>query len=221
MNSQKNKEMQTALVIGATGMVGTQLIQQLIATTDNTKIISLVRRASGVKHPKLEEHVIDFDQPESWADFVKGDVLFSCLGTTLAKAQSKEAQYKVDFTYQYIVAQVAAQNKVPKYVLVSSAGANANSSNFYIRTKGELDEAVRKLPFSTINILRPGQLVGERNENRLGEKIGLKVMYALNKMGLFKRYRPIEACQVARAMLLVASKDNSGINTLNELFEIK
>lgn len=213
--------MQTAIVIGATGMVGTQLILQLIATTDISKIVSLVRRASDVEHPKLEEHVIDFDKPESWAELVKGDVLFSCLGTTLANAKSKAAQYKVDFTYQFNVAQVAAQNKVPKYVLVSSAGANANSSNFYIRTKGELDEAVTKLPFSTTHIMRSGQLAGERNEKRLGEKMGLKVMYALNKLGLFKRYRPIEACQVARAMILAARKDDSGIYTLNELFEIE
>jgi uncharacterized protein YbjT (DUF2867 family) len=87
--------------------------------------------------------------------------------------------------------------------------------------KGELDEAVQQLPFETISILRPGQLDGERNEKRFGEKIGLAVMYNLNKIGLLKRYRPIQACQVARAMLLAAEKTNSKIYTLNELFEIE
>ena len=118
MNNQK------AIVIGSTGMVGKELVKKLIENEHYSEIISLVRRPSGITNPKLDEHVIDFDRPETWKDLVKGDVLFSALGTTIAKAKSKEEQFKVDFTYQYNVAKIAVENGATSYVLISSAGAN-------------------------------------------------------------------------------------------------
>lgn len=214
MNHQK------AIVIGSTGMVGKELVKKLIENEHYSEIISLVRSPSGIVNPKLDEHVIDFDHPETWKDLVKGDVLFSALGTTIAKAKSKEEQFKVDFTYQYNVAKIAVENGATSYVLISSAGANANSKAFYMNMKGKLDEAVQALPFEYINILRPGLLQGKRAEKRLGEKVGLSVMYSLNKIGLFKRYKPIKDKKVAKAMIHAARKTHSTIYTLDEVHEL-
>ena len=212
--------MKKAIVIVATGMVGTQLIKLLTLNDDYNEIVSLLRRKSGVIHPKLTEQIINFDQPETWRNFVTGDVLFSTLGTTIAQAKSKDAQFKVDFSYQFNVAEIAAYQHVSHYVLISSAGANAMSKAFYMNMKGKLDEAVQSLVFETISILRPGQLAGERTEKRLGEKIGLSVMYGLNKLGFFKQYKPITASQLALAMIKAAEKTESATYTLDEVFEL-
>jgi len=212
--------MKKAVVIGGTGMVGVQLIKLLIETDEFSEIVSLVRRSSGVKHPKLNEHIIDFDKPETWSQWITGDVLFSTLGTTLAKAKSKDNQYRIDFEYQYVTAQLAAKNGIACYVLVSSAGASSKSTIFYSQMKGKLEDAVSLLPFKTISILRPGQLDGERTEKRAGEKAGLSVMYFMNKLGLLKRYRPIQAEQVARAMINAARKTESASYTLAEMHKL-
>ena len=210
--------MKKAVVIGGTGMVGTQLIKQLIVDKNYSEIVSLVRRPSSISHPKLSEKVIDFDQPEGWKAFVTGDVLFSTLGTTIAQAKTKDAQYKVDFTYQFNVAEIAAENGVPSYILISSAGADSKSRVFYTNMKGKLEDAVKALPFSVISIIQPGQLAGERTEKRTTEKIALYVMYGLNKVGLFKRYKPIQGWQVAQAMIHAAEKKQSCSYTLDEVF---
>ncbi len=210
--------MKKAIVIGATGMVGTQLIILLTLSDEYLEIVSFVRRASGVKHPKLTERIINFDQPETWQSFVKGDVLFSTLGTTIAQAKTKKAQFKVDFTYQFIIAEIAARQQVPHYVLISSAGASAKSKAFYMNMKGKLEDVVQSLAFETISILRPGQLDGERPEKRWSEKVALSVMYGMNKIGLFKRYKPITASQVALAMINVAEEIQSASYTLDEVF---
>ena len=210
--------MKKAIVIGSTGMVGTQLIQLLLFSNNYVEITSLVRRESGITHPKLREYVVDFDQPETWRQLINGDVLFSCMGTTIAKAKTKENQYKTDYTYQYKVAEIASLNGVPAYVLLSSAGANAKSAAFYMQMKGKLDAAVLKLAFESISILRPAQLYGERTEKRLGEKIGLSVMFALNKMGILRRIKPIHAREVAQAMILAAENKKHSILNLQQMF---
>ena len=212
--------MKTAIVIGSTGMVGTELIKQLIESEDYSKIISLVRRASGEKHPKLLEQIVDFDKPETWKELVKGDVLFSVMGTTIKTAKTKENQYKVDYTYQYETASIASKNAISEYVLVSSAGAKASSPYFYPKIKGKLEDDVKILPFKVISILQPGQLDGNRIEKRSTEKMALKIMYGLNKMGLLKKFRPIQASEVAKAMMNVAEKTISKTYKLDELFEI-
>ena len=212
--------MKTAIVIGSTGMVGVELVKQLIESEGYTKIISLVRRESDVKHPKLSEHIVDFNAPETWKSLVKGDVLFSVMGTTIKNAGTQANQYKVDYTYQYQIAQAASENGVPAYVLVSSAGAKSSSNNFYLKTKGQLEDDVRKLAFNVISILQPGQLDGARQENRPMEKVGLSVMYALNRVGLLRKYRPIQAKEVAKAMLHAAEKTQSGVYALDKVFEL-
>ncbi len=212
--------MKKAIVIGGTGMVGAQLINLLLENQGFSEVVSLVRRASGGVHPKLNELIIDFEKPEEWINFVVGDVLFSTLGTTIAQAKTKDAQYKVDFTYQYAVAEIAAQNGISSYVLVSSAGADPKSAVFYSQMKGKLDDAVKRLPFECISILRPGQLDGNRTENRFGEKLSLSIMYGLNKIGILRKFRPIQAMDVAKAMIHASQKSESRTYTLDEVHEL-
>lgn len=212
--------MKTAIIIGSTGMIGTQLLDLLLQSEQYSQITSLVRRSSGISHAKLNELVVDFDTPENWKEQVKGDVLFSCMGTTMASAKTKENQFKVDYSYQFLVASIAAANNVAEYVLISSTGANDKSSNFYLQMKGKLDKDVMSLKFNKTHILRPGQLYGVRHESRLGENIGLKVSFALNKIGLFKKYKPIHSRELAQAMMNVTLKPQSGIYSLNEVFEL-
>ena len=212
--------MKKAIVIGGTGLVGTQLIKQLVEDEKYSEIVSLVRRSSGETHPKLQEIIVNFDQTQSWSHLVTGDVLFSALGTTIGQAKTKAAQFKVDYTYQYMVAKSAAENGVETYVLISSAGASSKSKVFYTNMKGQLEDAVQILPFKQIAIIRPGQLAGNRTENRKGEKIALSVMYFINKLGLLKQYRPIQASLVARAMINAVESEKSTSYSLDEVFEL-
>jgi uncharacterized protein YbjT (DUF2867 family) len=203
--------MKTAIVIGGTGLVGNAVVQLLLNDLRFNSVLLLGRRTIGISHSKLQEHIIDFDKPQLWKQLVQGDVLFSCLGTTLKQAGSKDAQYRVDYKYQFNVASVAAENKVPAYILVSSIGAGSNTRFFYTRMKGQLEEGVNRLPFAQIGIVRPGPLYGNRQKNRPGEIISVPLLKALNVLGLFKKYQPISATEVAKAMIRIAMSEKPGV----------
>jgi uncharacterized protein YbjT (DUF2867 family) len=211
--------MKTAIVIGATGLVGRQLTELLLKDTRFEKVKVLGRRSTNIMHDKLEEHIVTFDEPDDWKKLVTGDVLYSVLGTTLRTAGSKEAQYKIDYTYQYKIAKMAAANEVPEYVLISSAGSSPNSKIFYSRIKGELERDIQKLPFETIHILRPGMLEGSRETVRTGERIGIGVMKVLSQIPGLKRLQPIHARNVAQAMINATFRHVIGIHsyTLEEV----
>lgn len=214
--------MKTALVIGATGLVGKQLVQQLLADDRFSKVIVFGRRSLGLANSELEEHLIDFDKPEDWQHLVKGDVFFSTLGTTLKQAGGQNQQYKVDYYYQYKFAEVAAQNGIPAYVLVSSSGANKDSMIFYSRMKGALEEAVKQLDFQSINIIQPGLLHGDRKEERFGEELAYKVMHFLDKVGIAGKYKPYEDKVVAQAMINAGTAAQPGVHnyTLGDIFKL-
>jgi len=190
-----------AILIGATGLVGSHVLQLLLSDERYESVKVFHRRSTGISHPKLQEHIIDFDDPGKWNHLIKGDHLFSALGTTIKKAGSKEAQYKIDFTYQYEVVKAASINNVQCFALVSSLGADSNSGSFYPRIKGELDEAVQKLDFEDRLIVRPSFLDGDRNEFRLGERIGIAVAKVVCKLPGLKKYHPVKAETVAKAMI--------------------
>jgi len=190
-------------VIGATGLVGRELVKQLLENPEVEKVTIFSRRNSGFQHPKLEQRVIDFNDRESWKPFLQGDVLFSALGTTLKQAGSKEKQYEIDYTFNLNFAQKAKENSIENYVLVSSVGANSKSGIFYTQMKGELDEAVAKIGFRNIAILRPASLTGDRNEKRIAEKISIPILNVLTSF-MMKKYRPISDKTVAKAMINAA-----------------
>lgn len=210
-----------AIVIGATGLIGSKLVKFLLKDNSFDQVDVFVRRSINLKKPKLVEHQIDFDSYESWKHLVKGDVLFSCLGTTLKKAGSQEAQYRVDHTYQLQFAKAAEKNGVQSYALISSAGADPESRNFYLKMKGQLENDVKELKFKKIAIIRPGLLKGEREETRRGEKIAEFVLRIVNGIGLFKKYRPIPAGTVALAMIrALKSGDRFNIYELDDVFDL-
>jgi len=212
--------MKTALMIGATGLVGSQLLSQLLSDNRFGKVIAFGRRPLETTHAKLETRVIDFAAPASWSSTVQGDVAFSALGTTIKVAKTQEAQRKVDYEYQLEFARAAAQNGVPTYVLCSAASADPASGRFYSRIKGELDRDVQTLGFERIRIMRPSLLGGDRKEARAGEKLGSAVLGALNALGIARKYREIHGDVVAKAMINAAFDPEKGtrIFTLDEVF---
>ena len=205
--------MRTAIVIGATGLVGSNLVNMLLKDSRFEQVKVLVRRPMAIANDKLEQHVVDFDAPDTWKKLVTGDVLYSAMGTTLRQAGSKAAQYKIDYMYQYQVAKAAAANGVPEYVLISAAGSNPDSAVFYSRIKGELERDVQKLPFETIHIIRPGMLAGEREKVRTGELLGVGVMNVLSMIPGLKKLKPIQGKEVARAMLNATFRHVVGIHS--------
>jgi uncharacterized protein YbjT (DUF2867 family) len=210
-----------ALIIGATGLVGSHLLRQLLEDERFGSVTVFTRRSTGVRHPRLHEHVVSFDDIASWRDRVTGDVLFSALGTTISAAGSRDAQWRVDHTYQLETARAAAANGVATCVLVSAAGAAADSRVFYSRMKGELERDIAALGFRHLHILRPGLLAGPRAEKRAGERIAGRMLRALNAVGLFRKYRPIHADVVARAMIRASMRpERVRILAPDELFDI-
>jgi len=179
-----------ALLIGATGSTGKFLLNELIQDDDYTSVSVFVRRPTGKSHPKLTEHVIDFSHLEQYKELITGDVLFSCLGTTLKAAGSQENQWKIDFEIPAVFASIARQNRVNSMVLLSSADASPNSRIFYSRMKGELETAITELDFGQYIIFRPGLLL-RPDTDRTGEKALAKILGFLNGIGLVNKYKPL------------------------------
>ena len=208
-----------ALIIGATGATGKDLVTQLLADDTYSEVHCFVRKPLALSHPKLHTHVVDFETPEAWADLLRGDVAFSCLGTTLAVAGSKEAQWRVDYDYQYNFAEHCHQNGVPTFVLISAAGAKAVSKLVYNRMKGQLEDAVKALSFPSLLLFQPSILI-RSNSDRNGENFTVKVIAFLNKLGLFKRYRPMPTTVLAQKIRKEVATARKGIHTftLDEIF---
>lgn len=189
-----------AIVIGASGATGKELLNRLLDNDAINDVVAVVRKPLPLKHKKLDTVIVDFEASWQWKDVVHGDVAFSCLGTTLRNAGSKENQYRVDYDYQYEFARIAKANKIPYFILVSSSTANHKSTIFYSRMKGELEKSVRELKFKNLVIFRPGPLV-RPNSDRIGEKIGVNVICFFNKLGLFKKMKPLSVNDLADLML--------------------
>ncbi len=208
-----------AIIIGATGLVGSHLLQRVLDDPRFSAVTLLGRRSCGTQHPRLQEHLVDFSAPKDWEQLVQGDVLFLCLGTTRAKAGGKKAQYLVDHTYQFRVAEAAAKNGVHSLLLVSSAGARLNSPFFYMRMKAELERDIESLPIPHKVFLRPGALTGPRVEKRSGENLGVWLLRGLNKLGVFRSHRPIHGDTVARALINASWDETEGLH-IHELQEV-
>ena len=193
--------MKTAVLIGATGLVGSHLLDQLLNSDYYSQIDVFSRRPLDVKSKKLKVHIIDFDKIDTWKELIVGDDLFSAMGTTIKKAGSQDAQYLIDHTYPFQVASWAKKNGVKNYALVSSAGANSKSKVFYSRMKGELDRDVTELGFAKTVIVKPSIIEGKRNDSRIGETFGLKAMHALKYIPGLNKYQPSPAELIASCMV--------------------
>ena len=191
----------SAIVIGATGATGQELVKLLLKDSNFIKVKIFVRRNPSIQNVKLHTHEIDFSRLNNYKKLIRGDVLFSALGTTLNQAGSKKEQYLVDYAYQYQFAKIASENKIPCYSLVSTVGANKSSHFFYPRTKGELEEEIKKLGFKKIYIFQPPFLIRQPNLIRPGEKKVLKILKVLNKVGLLKSQKPLPVKLLAQKMI--------------------
>ncbi len=204
--------MKTALIAGASGLVGQSLLQLLLQSDYYSKVIAVVRRPSLDKHPMLEETIINFEQINNFQTPLKVDDVFCCLGTTIKAAGSQEAFTKVDHTYVVELAQWTEKQKCRLFSVISSVGANTKTNNFYLRTKGQMEREVSSLNIPSIHIFRPSLLLGKRNEFRLGEKISMKLMPLFNPLmlGRLRKYRAISAKEVAQAMHDQAQNQQNG-----------
>ena len=213
----------TALVIGATGLVGEETLKQLLQSASYDKVITLTRRPLDINNPKLENLVVDFDNPEKDSN-IKADDVYCAMGTTISKAGSQAAFKRVDFEIPMQVAQQALNNGAAKFILVSSMGADAKSMVFYSRTKGELEQALAALKYKTVLVFRPSILLGNRKEHRTGEAIG---RFAAEKLsfifsGPLAKYKGTPARLLARAMIKKAGENLSGFHIIenDEIFKI-
>jgi uncharacterized protein YbjT (DUF2867 family) len=206
----------TALIIGSTGLIGSQLLEFLLESEEYSIVITFVKRDSGIQHSKLKQHIIDFDEPESYQSFVVGDELFCTIGTTINKAGSQDAFRKVDFEYPKQFANIALKNNIKQFLIVSSLGADATSSNFYLKTKGEIQDFLRDCNFESVSVFQPSLLLGKRKEFRLGEKIGTFFMklFSILLIGNLKKYKAIQSKAVAKAMFIIAQKNYKGFHII-------
>lgn len=188
-----------ALIIGATGATGKDLVNTLLQDGLYTELVIFVRRSNGIAHPKLKEIITDFDRQEDIAEFIGGDVLFSCLGTTLKAAGSKDKQWHIDYEIPLKFAEIARRKGVPQMVLLSAYGASATSKVFYSQLKGKLEDAISKLTFGNCVVFRPG-LLERKDTDRIGERISAGLLHLLNRVGLLRKFRPIPTAILAEKM---------------------
>lgn len=203
----------TALLAGATGLIGSQLLPLLLESERYSKVIVVGRRLVPMLHPKLTQVVTELDQLAEVRLQLIADDVFCCLGTTMRQAGSKEAFYQVDYLYVVTLAALTAGNFAAQFLVVSSLGADAESRVYYSRVKGEMEAAVRQAPFRAIHLFRPALLLGPREQPRLGERLGAAVLGVLRPLlgGPLQKYRPVTAAIVAAAMLRAAEEDGGGI----------
>lgn len=198
--------------MGASGLVGGLCLQELLEEERYGRVTVLTRRPLNIKQEKLEQHVVDFDRLDSFQDLIVADHVYSCLGTTRSKALSEADYRRIDLDIPREIAAVAAGRGARQLILVSSAGADARATAFYPRLKGEIEEAVAALPFKAVHIFRPSLLLGGRGERRPLEALAqaAEPLYSWLMAGPLRRYKPISASDVARAMVRAALAGGSG-----------
>jgi uncharacterized protein YbjT (DUF2867 family) len=203
----------TAVIAGSTGLVGMALLQQLLNGFRYDKIIILVRKSTGLRHPKLEERIIDFDQLDAGIGPVAAEDWYCTLGTTRKQAGSREAFRKVDHDYPVALARLALESGAERFLLVTAMGASEHSLFFYNRVKGETERDLASLGLPELHLFRPSLLLGERRERRGGEALAAFIMKAMRPLliGPLRKYRGIPAEQVANAMWISAARERPGM----------
>ena len=205
----------TALIAGASGLIGRQVVEYLQREKAFSKIILLVRKASGMAGDKTEEKIIDYDNLETSLADIQADDIFCCLGTTMKQAGSKDEFRKVDYEYVIRLAEIFQKKGGRQFLVVSAMGANSKSSIFYNRVKGEMESALKNIPFPVIHIFRPSLLLGNRKVKRTGETLTAFIFKNLNFLfiGSLKKYRAIKSSTVAQALVKMSLSWGEGIFT--------
>lgn len=206
----------TAVVLGATGLIGQHLVQELLENEFFSKVKIMVRRPLTLNHPKADIQVVNFnDEKDIAAKIDIGDVIFCCIGTTRKKVKGNKTEYrKVDYDIPIITARLGVQHGFNQFLMVSAIGANPLAANFYLQLKGCIEEDVTALPFESIHIFRPSVLLGKRTEFRPGENMSKVIMKGISFLliGGWRKYRPILAADVASAMVAAANKEIAGVH---------
>lgn len=213
-----------ALLAGASGLVGNELLHILLESPHYESVKIIGRRHIDIKHPKLEQLVVDFDRLENCREWLGADDVYCCLGTTIKAAGSQQAFRKVDFEYPAKLAQLALEQGAQKFLTISALGADSTSKVFYSRTKGQLEDVLKKTAYPALHIFQPSLLLGDRKEFRFGEKaaILLSPLFSLLLVGKLQKYKPISARRVAMAMQHAAQDPTLGtfVHPSNEIFEL-
>ena len=215
--------MKTAIVFGSTGLIGGHLVNQLIQDNYYTKIKIFVRSQTSINNEKVEVINIDFNNLKNHKTEITGDDCFFCIGTTKQNSPDKNDYQKVELDIPKEIAQIAKANSVKSFIFISSIYANPNSSGNYVKFKGLVEEELKRLNFSKLGILRPSFLMGKRKESRVGEKIGIFTFSALSPLlfGPFKKMRPINSENVAKAMIKIANSNlEKTVYESNEIVEL-
>ena len=215
--------MKTALLFGASGLVGSHVLNQLIRNNNYSKIKLFVRSSIDISDPKIEIILTDFNNLKKHREDIKGDDCFFCIGTTKQNSPDKNEYKRVELEVPKQIAQIAKSNSVNSFVFISSGYADPKSSGDYLKFKGQVEEELKKLNFPKLGIMRPSFLLGDRKENRIGEKIGIFVFKLLSPLflGPLKKMKPIHSATVAKAMIAITQNDNSQIIfESNEISEI-
>lgn len=201
-----------ALIAGSTGLVGNELLHYLLEADEYDQVIAIVRSSLQIAHSKLTEKVVDFDQLEEVQEYFAVDDVFCCLGTTIKKAKSQDAMYKIDVEYPLTIARLAKEQGASHFLLISSMGANPNSSVWYSKIKGNLEQELSKIGYESTSFLRPSLLLGNRQEFRLGERWGGSIFKVVSPLlvGPLRKYRAIQAKNVALAMYRIAQLASPG-----------
>tara|TARA_Y100000385_G_scaffold265091_1_gene299057 strand:+ start:357 stop:1031 length:675 start_codon:yes stop_codon:yes gene_type:complete len=214
----------TVLIAGASGLVGSHLLNMLLLDETIDKIYSLVRRPSKVKHEKLQETLFDFNLSLNYQNLPTVDFGFCCLGTTIKKAGSQDGFKRVDYNYPLQLAQALKDKNCKDFHVITALGADSKSSVFYSKVKGELEEALKSIEFESLSIYQPSLLLGERKESRIGEKIASILMppFEFLLQGQMKKYRSIKAADVAKGMLVNSKGKTQKIRIIlsNEIKEL-
>lgn len=205
-----------ALVLGSSGFIGSQLLQLLLNDPAYSKVIALVRKPLEIKHPKLEEKITDFSIEENYKEQItEGDDIFCCIGTTMKQVRGDKVKYRqIDYDIPVHAARWGLEKGYTRYTLVSAIGADAQSSNFYLCLKGEVENSIAALPYRAVHIFQPSLLLGNRQESRPAEKAAqlLSPLLSLLTFGKMKKYSPIQGNTVAKSMLAAAGSEVTGVH---------
>ena len=215
--------MKTALIFGSSGLIGGHLLNRLIQDNNYTKIKVFVRNDSQINDDKLEIIKTDFQNLENYKENIKGDDCFFCIGTTKKNSPDKDEYKRVELDIPKKIAQIAKLNLVKSFFFVSSGYADSKSSGDYLKFKGLVEEELKRLNFSKLGIMRPSFLMGNRKENRIGERLGIFIFKLISPLllGPFKKIRPIHSDTVAKAMIKIANNDfQQNIFESNEIEEL-